>query len=69
MSQNKAPEAQQRYLSRADLCARWNISRSTLFREERKGLAPRGIRVGPRRIRYLLSEVEDWERTWHGRRP
>jgi excisionase family DNA binding protein len=47
------------YLSAAELCARWGISRPTLERALRNGSMPLPIRLGGRR--WLLAEIEAHE--------
>lgn len=49
------------HLTRADLCARLNISRATSYRLEAAGYLPRPVRIAPRVVRFLRSEVEAFE--------
>ena len=39
-----------------------NLSRVSLWRYERRGLFPSRLRLGPNRVGWLQSEVEDWLR-------
>ena len=39
-----------------------NLSRVSLWRYERHGLFPSRLRLGPNRVGWLQSEVEDWLR-------
>lgn len=43
-----------------DLCALLGVSRSTLFRWERDGHFPRRIKLGPKRVAWRKSDIEDW---------
>jgi len=36
------------------------LSRATWFRMERAGLAPRRIKLSPRRVGWRLSHIEQW---------
>lgn len=47
-----------RYLSRAELCRRWGISRATSYRYEREGYIPKPVRFGPGATRFPLAEIE-----------
>ena len=37
-----------------------NLSRSTIWRWQQQGLFPRSRRLGPHRVGWLLSEIENW---------
>jgi len=37
-----------------------NLSRSTIWRWQQQGLFPRSRRLGPNRVGWLLSEIENW---------
>jgi predicted DNA-binding transcriptional regulator AlpA len=50
------------YISRSDLCRRLGISRATSYRLEQSGFLPRPVRIGPRTTRWLVSELEEFER-------
>ncbi len=50
------------YLTRDDLCRRWDISRATTYRYEREGFLPRPVKLGPGSARWPLSEIEAIER-------
>lgn len=50
------------YLSMREVCARWSISRMTLRRWLRAGYAPQPVRFGSRTVKWLVHEVEDFER-------
>jgi prophage regulatory protein len=39
------------------------LSRSTIDREMKKGTFPRKIHISPRRVRWLRSEIEAWQRS------
>ena len=43
-----------------DLCALLGISRSTLFRWERDGTFPRRLKLGPKRVAWRKSDIDDW---------
>ncbi len=51
-----------RYLTRRALCDRLAISRAGSYRLEAAGFLPRGIRLGPGMVRWLVSEIEALER-------
>ena len=40
-----------------------NLSRVSLWRYERHGLFPKRLRLGPNRVGWLQSEIEDWLRS------
>ena len=40
-----------------------NLSRVSLWRYERRGLFPSRLRLGPNRVGWLQSEIEDWLRS------
>lgn len=44
--------------SRADLCRRLGISRSTSYRYERTGYLPRPIRLGPGVLRWRRADID-----------
>jgi predicted DNA-binding transcriptional regulator AlpA len=44
------------------LCRRLGISRATSYRLEAAGFLPRPVRIGPRTTRWLISELEAFER-------
>jgi predicted DNA-binding transcriptional regulator AlpA len=46
------------YLTRAQLCRRWGISRATSYRYEREGYIPKPVRFGPGSARFPLAEIE-----------
>jgi predicted DNA-binding transcriptional regulator AlpA len=50
------------YLTRDQLCQRWDISRATSYRYEQLGYLPKPVRLGPGAARWPLSEVEAIER-------
>lgn len=54
-------------ISETDLCSRWNLSPKTLQRWRSEGIDPPAWHIG-RSVRYLLMEVEAFERkaqvTW-----
>lgn len=49
------------YLSDLCVCKRYKISRSTLWRWLKDGLIPSPVRIGPRAVRWSLSELLVWE--------
>ncbi len=51
-----------RWIDRSDLCRRLGISRATSYRLEAAGFLPRPVRIGPRTTRWLISELEAFER-------
>ena len=53
-----------RYLSTKELAARWECSIHALERRRKHGTGPPYVRLlGPRNVRYLLSDIEEWERS------
>ena len=49
-----------RLLTRIEVQARCGIARSTIYRLMRVNKFPLPIRVGPRAVRWLASEIRDW---------
>ncbi len=52
-----------RILRTNEVAARLGISRTTLWRWERRGLIPRKRRLGPNTVGWLASEIENWFET------
>jgi len=52
----------QGFLTRPELCARWRISRMTLWRWLRTGHVPHPVHFGPRTVKWLVHEIETFER-------
>lgn len=50
------------YLTRAQLAARWGLSRATLYRMQADGHLPPPVRLGRGAPRFPLSEIERIER-------
>lgn len=46
-----------RFLSRSEFCALLNISLSCSERWDRIGFGPKAVKIGPRRVGYLLADV------------
>ncbi len=51
-----------RYVTARDLCARWSVSRMTLWRWQQDGYIPKPVRFAGRTTRWPLAEVEEFER-------
>lgn len=51
-----------RYLTERALLERFAVPRTTWNRWRREGYVPQPVRVGPRAIRWLASEIEAFER-------
>ena len=51
-----------RFLSAAEAAEFAGISKSTLFRYERDNLFPKRRRLGPGRVAWAVSELEQWAR-------
>ena len=49
-----------RLLTSKQLIAETGISRSTIYRLLRKGEFPKPIRIGPRGVRWLESDIKAW---------
>lgn len=49
-----------RLITREEAATLCGVCVVTLWSWEKRGLFPRGRRVGLRRVRYPLSEVQDW---------
>ena len=47
-------------LTRAEVEARCRIARTTIYRLMREGAFPEPIRIGPRAVRWRLSELDEW---------
>ena len=53
-------ETTDRLLTRAEVERVVGLKRSALYRAMREGRFPEPLRVGPKSVRWLLSEVEQW---------
>jgi predicted DNA-binding transcriptional regulator AlpA len=49
------------YLTRADLCRRWRISRATSYRMQANGYLRPPVKLGPGITRWSLAEIEEIE--------
>lgn len=64
-----------RLITRSELLSIVPYTPQHILRLEKRGLFPRRVQVGPNRVAWLLSEVEEWvatrvfERDTSGRRP
>ncbi len=59
--QSSLPSAQSlRLITRSELLAIVPYTPQHILRLEKRGLFPRRIQVGPNRVAWLLSEVEEW---------
>ncbi len=47
-------------LRREEVEKRVGLARSSLYREMRAGRFPLPVRVGPKAVRWVASEIEDW---------
>lgn len=47
-----------RYLTTRQLCAIFQVNRSTLWRWEKKGLLPKGTRPANGHLRYSASQID-----------
>lgn len=55
------------FLTIAQVCAKTNLSRSTIFRLEKAGTFPQRICVGARVVRWYARDVDSWlELRCHG---
>ena len=59
---NKA-DIDSRVLLKPEVLARVRMSDSTLARLEAKGLFPRRIKLGLRKVGWKISDVEAWEQS------
>lgn len=73
---DQSPPAQSlRLITRSELLAMVPYTPQHILRLEKRGLFPRRIQVGPNRVAWLLSEIEEWvaarvfERDRSGRQP
>ena len=53
-------ETTDRLLTRAEVERVVGLKRSALYRAMREGRFPEPLRVGPKSVRWLLSEIEKW---------
>ena len=53
-------ETTDRLLTRAEVERVVGLKRSALYRAMREGRFPEPLRIGPKSVRWLLSEVEQW---------
>jgi predicted DNA-binding transcriptional regulator AlpA len=51
-------EESARFITRAALCRRWGISRSTSYRLQRNGYLRPPVRFGPGVVRWSMSDIE-----------
>ena len=49
-----------RLVTRAEVERRVGLGRSALYRAMREGRFPEPLRVGPKSVRWLLSDIEQW---------
>lgn len=59
----KQAEIDSRVLLKPEVLARVRMSDSTLARLEAKGLFPRRIKLGLRKVGWKISAVEAWEQS------
>lgn len=57
-----------KYLTAADVCRQWRISRVTLWRWSRQGFAPRPVRFAAGTVRWAAEEIEEFEQRLAGDR-
>jgi len=50
-------------LSANELIEKIGLSRTTIWRMERQGNFPKRIHLSPRRVGWILEEVEEWIET------
>lgn len=51
---------EQKLLNLRDVVAMTTLSRATVYRFIRGGVFPRAVRIGPRRVAWLESDVIGW---------
>lgn len=56
--------ATRRYLTTKELCERWGVSPSTLWRGQKAGRYPQPRQIGLRRKGYDIDEVQSCEQGW-----
>jgi prophage regulatory protein len=49
-----------RLITKAELCRIVPYTPQHILRLEKRGLFPRRVQVGPNRVAWLLSEIEQW---------
>ena len=52
------------YLTERELAQRWRISQRTLQKWRQNNIGPAYVKIGGR-IRYRLSDIEEWECKHH----
>jgi prophage regulatory protein len=58
---DQSPNAQSlRLITKSELIAIVPYTPQHILRLEKRGLFPRRIQVGPNRVAWLLSEIEEW---------
>lgn len=60
VSANSDPDGDMTILRRREVERRTGLSRSTLYELIEKAKFPRPIRLGPRAVGWLASEIETW---------
>ncbi len=49
-----------RLLTRAEIEARYRLSRSTIYRKMRDGTFPLPLKIGARAVRWSEAEITEW---------
>lgn len=62
VARREAIEAKAAFLRSADLQARWNVSRVSIWNWERSGLLPHSVSIGPNSKGWPISVIEAFER-------
>ena len=52
-----------RLLNMAEVLEVTGLSRSSIYSLMRQGVFPEPLKVGPRAVRWRLSEIEEWQAT------
>ena len=51
-----------KYFRLPNVCARYGLSRSTLYAWIKQGTFPAPLKLGPRASAWALADLEQWER-------
>lgn len=50
------------YITRGELCRRWNVSRATSYRLQAQGYLRPPVKLGPGLARWPIAEIQEIER-------
>jgi len=57
---SKAEQAQKRVLRLREVCARYGLSKTSVYRLMEQGEFPQPVRLGPRAVGWRVEDLEAW---------